>query len=480
MSIQQYLIISLFVLPAFTVASNLLCKKNYYNQLIQVISSTLWLILTLILFVILKEPIKIAFGNWLQPYGIAIYVNSINSFMLLIFAITSWSISVYSLTDPDVATQYRGYSCGFWMLLLGVLGAITTIDLFNLYVWFELMLVSAFILICCVNQLEVKSLLSYTIINIIGTLLILVAIAYIYGLTGVLSYSGIAHYISTSYEPSDIIFFGLLLFGIAIKSALFPLYFWLPSAYPKCSNSSTMLLSSLVTKSIMLVLLQLTAIWFSLSMHFLLVTMIVIACLTMTLGVFGAAKQTKIRDILSFHIISQIGYILLGISMATKFSYIAALFFLTHNVFVKTALFMLAGKLEEIYNTPEIKQFGDIIKVYPLLSICFFISAMSLAGFPPLSGFWAKFLILKSAFLSGHFISGSIAIFVSLFTLYSMLKIWRFGFSETNESAQNTVKSKLPISYWVALLPLVILPITMGITPDFWLSTFEKVNEVLV
>ncbi len=480
MNIMQLLISFLFALPIFATAVYLLFIKN--NQMIvvkltQLIFSLLLLTLSVMIFFKHNNNIIIHVASWHAPFGISLVFDHLTTLMLVIFSLVIVCINIFSFQDPDLQIQSNTFYCGFWLLILGMIGALTTYDVFNLYVWSEVMLVSAFILLSNSQLHNTFKVYHYAMFNIVGTLLMLLAIAFIYGITGSLNYMKIAeflrHHQSSLMTPALL----LLLLGLGVKGGLFPFYFWLPNAYPNTSSSSAMLLASLITKVIMLVLLRLAWLWSPLHTSFIEYLFIFIASCTMFFGVMGAANHFRIRDILSFHIVSQLGYIVLAIFIPTSLAIIAAVYFLIHNVFVKTNLLMVAGIIEKQCDSTNLNKIGQLLKSSPLLASIFFIAAMSLAGLPPLSGFWGKLLILKAALTSHVYIGACIAIIVSLFTLYSMIKIWRFGFCQNQQTTKiTTPKFTLTATQLIATLPLLIIPLALGLYPDIILPTLKSIT----
>lgn len=437
-----------------------------------------WLVLTVSLWVSVKAPTALMMGDWASPFGIAIVSDQLSNVMLVVFAIVAICINFYSYHDNALDCKQQAFYCGFWLLLLGVSGAVLTADIFNLYVWFEVILVSAFILLVSAKRTKSVTIMHYATMNIVGTLVMLLAVAFLYGGFGSLSYASIAMHLGNAHAAWVLPTLCLFVFAIALKGGLFPLYFWLPKAYPKPSASSTMLLSSLVTKAVMVVLLRLVWLWGPLHALFFSHLLLWVALATMFFGVLGAASQFRFKSILAFHIISQLGYILLAIVLPLKAAIIAAVYFLIHNVFVKTNLFMVATALEQHVGSDHFDKLGSVLKNHRCLAVIFFISAMSLAGFPPLSGFWGKLLVIKAALEGQCYIGATVAIMVSLFTLYSMVKIWRYVFCQKGE---DYVPSKTPFHFsWalqLAILPLVILPLLMGLWPDWILGCLQPIAK---
>jgi multicomponent Na+:H+ antiporter subunit D len=474
----QYFIIYLAIsFPLIAVVSHiLLLKRNSGVPQLQRLFVFLWFVITVALFFI-DKPIFIHMGNWPSPFSITLHFDRFTKLMLLVFSVVTSCINCYSEKDPLLGNPKRSFYIGYWLLLFAVTGAISTHDLFNLYVWLELALTSAFILLYSATKPSPTSILHYAILNITGTLLLLVAVAFIYGYTGSLDYQML---LRQSKREGMTCFFSLLFFAIGVKGAVFPLYFWLPKSYPETSPSSRMLISSLVTKTIMVVLIRLVYLWQPLANPYLKNAFIFTAGATMVLGVLGAACQSRLQRILSFHIISQLGYVLLAIAISDRFAVLAALFFLIHNIFIKTNLFMITGLIEQQFKTDSLPKLGNLIQNNPLLSAIFFITSMSLAGIPPLSGFWAKFVVFKACIDKQFYISLSVAIFVSLLTLYSMLKIWRYVFCEPcQEQGFSNQKIVAPKMQRFALAALTICSSMIGLYPDMLINVIREATELL-
>lgn len=475
--------IIIFAWPLLALMLHLLLSKS--KSLIRCVAQgslvLIWLALTLLLLSLNCQPYVIFQGNWPAPFGIALVVDALSKVMLAIFALVVTCISFYSFHDKAVKSKQPIFFAGFWLIVLGITGALLTADIFNLYVWYEVMLASAFILLVSIDRPKTKSIFTYALLNTLGTLLMLLSIGLIYGALGTLNYADIAQQISSSSSIWNLPIFTLFIFSMGIKGAIFPLYFWLPKAYPDTSVSSTLLLSSLITKVIMVVLLRLFWLWPILHRSSVSSILLYLAWGSMFFGVLGAASQFQFKRILAFHIISQLGYVLLAIVLPLKMAIVAAVYFLIHNIFVKTNLFMVAGVLEQHKGTDCLKRLGSVLKEHKVLASTFFLAAFSLAGFPPLSGFWGKFLIIKSALLAHFYWSAFFAIIVSLLTLYSMIKIWNYVFCEPPENQEQIISKPFPFSFnlTVAITPLLLLSLFMGLYPDFLLELLKPIENQL-
>jgi multicomponent Na+:H+ antiporter subunit D len=221
----------------------------------------------------------------------------------------------------------------------------------------------------------------------------------------------------------------LLLFAFAAKAGLFPLFFWLPASYHTPSVTVSALFSALVTKVAVYALLRVFTLILPLeAVPGLQPLMLVVACLTMVVGVLGAAAQDAVRRILAFHIVSQIGYMVLGLALYSGPALAGGLFYMVHNIVAKTNLFLTGGIAARLCGSESLGRMGGLWAARPGLSLLFLLSALAMAGVPPLTGFWAKFFLVREGLVTGHALAAALALGVGLLTLYSMTKIWAEAF----------------------------------------------------
>lgn len=290
--------------------------------------------------------------------------------------------------------------------------------------------------------------------NLLGSLLFLAGLGLLYGKTGTLNMAHLADILRTDnnnllMNTSAVLFF--VAFGI--KAAVFPLFFWLPASYHTANISVTSLFSGLLTKVGVYVIFRFFTLFFVQDQTFWHQLLLIVAILTMLTGGMAASIYYDSRRILSYHIISQIGYMLLGLAIYTPLAIAGALYFTIHNMIAKTNTFVIAGLIAKKTGSFDLKKSGGLIKSSPALAILFIIPALALAGVPPISGFFAKFFIVKAGFESGHYIATSIAVFTGLLTLYSMVKIWFEAFLKNSDKED---KQDLKLGF-VQLLPALML-----------------------
>ena len=257
----------------------------------------------------------------------------------------------------------------------------------------------------------------------------------------------------------------LLMLAFGIKSAVFPLFFWLPSAYHTPAFSVSAVFAGLLTKVGVYALIRVFTTVMPLDPFFADV-LLWCALLTMFVGVIGAAAQQEVRQILSFHIVSQIGYMVLGLALNTRLALIGSMFYLIHHIIVKANLFLIAGAMHRLCGSSQLRLIGGLYAAQPLLAVLFLIPAFSLAGFPPLSGFWAKYILIQASMDLGDWLAALTALLVGLLTIYSMTKIWGEAFWKPHpEGASALEGSPIPWSVWVAVGGLAILTIIIGLFP---------------
>jgi len=220
----------------------------------------------------------------------------------------------------------------------------------------------------------------------------------------------------------------LFFVAFGIKAAIFPLFFWLPSSYHTPGITVTSLFAGLLTKVGVYALIRFFTLFFVQDQEFWHTLLMILAGLTMVVGGMAASTHFETRRILSYHIISQIGYMIMGLAIYTPLAIAGAIFFTIHNMIAKTNTFLISGVINKLQGTYYLKNVGGLYRRQPFLAILFFIPAMALAGIPPLSGFFGKIMLVKAGFDSRDYLITAVAIYTGILTLYSMVKIWNEAF----------------------------------------------------
>ncbi len=365
-------------------------------------------------------------GGWPAPFGITLVADGLSAIMVLVAAVMGLLIAIYALADIDDTLLRRGFVVYYQILVGGVCGAFLTGDLFNLYVWFETTLIASFgLLVLGGTREQLDAGVKYVVVNVAATLLLLISIGMLYGLTGTLNLADLSRTVA-DIDNDGLLNLISVLFIVAfgIKAALFPFFFWLPASYHTPATAVTAIFGALLTKLGVYALIRLFTLVLTHDPAFTNTVLLVLALLTMVTGVLGAAAQNDVNRILSFHIISQIGYMILGLALYAPLAVAGAIIYTVHNILAKTNLFLIAGILRRHAGSLELHRLGGFYQARPALAVAFLISALSLAGLPPLSGFWAKLIVVQAGMDAQAYAAAGIALAVGFLTLFSMTKIW--------------------------------------------------------
>jgi multicomponent Na+:H+ antiporter subunit D len=395
-------------------------------------SSTLLLLITVYIFFAVRTQgvIVLRVGSWPAPYGITLAADTLAAIMLLMTGIMAFAVSLYSFSAIDERRAAFGHHILTQFLLMGVCGALLTTDLFNLFVWFEVMLLASFVMLVHGSESrQLEGAMKYVTMNLVSSVLFLSALGILYGKIGTLNMPDLALKLDQVEFPGLFLPLAMLfLVSFGIKAAVFPLFFWLPASYHTAPIAVTALFSGLLTKVGVYAMIRVFSLVFASQMAQLQNLLLWIAALTMITGVLGAVAQYDMRRLLSFHIVSQIGYLIMGLALFTPLSLASALYFMAHVILAKSALFLVGGIIYRIRGTYDLRDLGGLYHARPGLSALFIVAALALAGMPPLSGFFAKFGLIRAALEVEAYAISAAALAVSILTLYSMTKIWNEAF----------------------------------------------------
>jgi len=417
--------------------------------------------------------ITIQAGNWQAPVGITFVADYFSAVMVLMTSVLCFVLFFYAKDNLDAQRQSFGFYPMALFLVFGVTGSFLTGDVFNLYVWFEVMLMASFVLLSLGGQkAQLEGAIKYVALNFIASAIFLAGLGILYGTAGTLNMADLAVKLPLVANQGLVMLaavFFLICFGI--KAAMFPLYFWLPASYHTPPIVITALIAGLLTKVGVYALIRFFTLIFTTDTAFIQSVLLYAAIATMVLGVLGAIVQNEYRKLLSFHIISQIGYMILGLALYTPLAIAGALYFMLHNMLVKTTLFLLAGVSNIISGSYKLKHLGSVYKKYPLVAVLFATAAFSLVGIPPLSGFWGKYMLTKAAISSGNYAAVIAITAVSLLTLFSMTKIWSEAYlkdaPERRVSKYDSTKSLVANNKGVftSIVLLTIMVLLIGFVP---------------
>jgi multicomponent Na+:H+ antiporter subunit D len=369
-------------------------------------------------------------GAWPAPFGITLVADLFTAIMVLIASIMALAVSVYSLAGIDATRTRFGYFPLLSFLVMGVCGAFLTGDLFNLYVWFEVLLISSFVLMALGGERhQMEGAIKYVTLNLISSVMFLSAVGILYGMAGTLNMADLAVKLHTAEQPGLVTAVAMLfLAAFGIKAAVFPLFFWLPSSYHTPPVAVSAIFAALLTKVGVYSLVRVFTLLFVDDVGYTHTLLLMVAGVTMVTGVLGAVAQYDFRRLLSFHIVSQIGYLIMGLGLFSPLALAGTVFFMVHVILAKSALFLVSGITFRMQGTHYLKDMGGLYRTHPGLALMFLAPALSLAGIPPLSGFFAKLALVRGGLELGSYAIVAAALAVSILTLFSMIKIWTEAF----------------------------------------------------
>ncbi|MBM7605443.1 multicomponent Na+:H+ antiporter subunit D [Metabacillus crassostreae] len=403
---------------------------------------------------------SLAIGNWEAPYGIVLVADMYASLLVLTTSIIGFTALLFAFSSitPDREKFYFYPVVQF--LLLGVTGAFLTGDIFNLFVFFEVMLMSSYMLIVLgSSKIQLRESVKYILVNIISSALFVIAVAYLYAVTGTLNMADLSVKIADMGQTGILTVIAILFLVIfGLKGAIFPLYFWLPGSYQAPPAVITALFGALLTKVGIYSITRVYTLIFYHEPSYTHQILAWLAALTIIFGVIGAIAYWDIKKIIIYNIITAVGVILFGIAANTPNAVEGSIYYLVHDMIIKGALFFLVGAIIAVTGTSNLRKFSGLISSHPLLGWMFFIATLSLAGIPPLSGFIGKLKIIQGGFEAEEFTISFVVLLSSLLVLYSVMKIFINGFwgEPSNEEVYKEKSVKGMIAPIAILLVLSI------------------------
>lgn len=424
---DNLLILPVIIQLVIAVVSLFFWSRTSYQRISSIIGNVIFLAVSFILFFHVKvNGIMVSQGgDWQAPFGITFVLDLFSASMLVITGLSGLAVSIFTAGSMSRRRALFVFFPIYHFLLLGISGSFIAGDLFNLYVWFELIIIASFGLITLGGgRRQLEGALKYVTLNLVASTLFLTSIAFVYGLTGSLNLADLAVKIP-EVENQDLVSIAALLFfvGLGIKTAVFPMYFWLPASYHTPMSAISAIFGGLLTKVGVYALIRVFSLFF-LPDSFAGTVISAIAALTLIMGAMGAFIQKDVRKVFSWLIVCHIGFMIAGLGIFSTVALAGAVFYLFHDIIIKTNIFMVSGLLYRINGAHTFKFIGGLYEHYPKLSFLIAIPLFSLIGIPPLSGFWPKILLIEGGIQGfDYFIVGAILL-GSFVTLVTIGKLW--------------------------------------------------------
>lgn len=391
-------------------------------------------------------PVVVDAGEWAAPVGVALVADRLSTLMLTVSAAVTLCVLLYSLSqglaDGDEGAPLAIFHPTYLVLSAGVANAFLSGDLFNLYVGFEMLLIASYVLLTLGGTGErIRAGTIYVVVSIVSSAVFLLALGLVYAATGTVNLAQLALRLPEIDAGVRLVLQLLLLLAFSIKAAIFPLSAWLPDSYPTAPAPVTAVFAGLLTKVGVYAIIRTQTLLFADGRAD--TVLLVAALATMLVGVLGAVAQNDVKRLVSFTLVSHIGYMVFGIALSSEAGLGAAIFYVTHHITVQTALFLVVGLMERRGGSTSLDQLGGLARYAPGLAVLFFVPAMSLAGIPPLSGFLGKVGLLQAGVADGAplaLVLVAAGVVTSLLTLYAVVKAWNKAFWQTAPREPSVVR----------------------------------------
>jgi multicomponent Na+:H+ antiporter subunit D len=421
-------------------------------------------------------------GGWVPPFGICMVVDGLTAFMLVTVNLVAFFISVYSFSYMERYTDNPKFFTLFFLMLCGMNGLVVTGDLFNLFVFLEIASIASYALVAFGTEAEeLEASFKYAVMGSVASSFIFLGIAFLYGYSSTLNMADMARVLSERPSLWLVSFVTVLfLMGFGLKAALVPFHAWLPDAHPSAPASISAMLSGVLIKtlgvySLVRVFYNIIGISTACSR-----VLMFLGALSMVVAVILALSQWDLKRLLAYHSISQIGYVVLGLGLATPLGILGGLFHLFNHSVFKSLLFLNSGAIDYSCNTRDLREMGGLKDKMPVTANTNLIAAMSISGIPPFNGFFSKVIIIFACIQSGRIGYALTAVAASVLTLSSFMKVQKFAFFGGLKEKYRTLQ-EAPLTMQAAMLALAFICCLGGLLllPHFKFFLNDAVNVLL-
>ncbi|MGB3482707.1 MAG: Na+/H+ antiporter subunit D [Mycobacterium sp.] len=458
--LAQVLIPLPVLIPLLAAAATLIASREPRTQRVITVSALAAVVAvcaTLLYVVDQGGTQALQVGGWGQsepgmgPLGITLVADRLSTLMLVVSSIVLVAVVFYAIgqgiRDGDDRQPVSIFLPTYLVLSAGVCYAFLAGDLFNLFVGFEIFLTASFVLLTIgASKDRVRAGISYVMVSMVSSLIFLLGLALVYAATGTLNMAELALRLDDVPSGTRSALFAVLLVAFGIKAAVFPLSTWLPDSYPTAPAPVTAVFAGLLTKVGVYAIIRSHALLFpDGGMN----PMLLIAALvTMVVGILGAIAQSDIKRLLSFTLVSHIGYMVFGIALSSELGMSGAIYYVAHHIIVQTTLFLVVGLIERQAGASTLRRLGGLAGASPLLAFVFIIPALNLGGIPPFSGFIGKVALLEAGTADGSVLAWILVgggVVTSLLTLYVVARVWTKAFWRArNDAPEGELSAAVP------------------------------------
>ena len=450
-------------------ALSLMFRKDVSRQApLAIVGFALLLIVAILLLrhVWMNGTMVMTMGRWLPPFGISFTVDMLGAMFVLTTAVIALLASIHALADLD-STQLRyGFFPFLFLMIGGVCGAFLTGDIFNLYVWFEVLLISSFGLLVLGSEREqIDGTTKYAYLNLVATTLFLVATGYLYGIFGTLNMADIARKAPLLRETAPLMTLAVLyFFAFGMKAAAFPVNFWLPASYHTPRIVVSALFAGLLTKVGVYALLRSLVVLLPAERAILAELIAWVAASTMLLGALGALAQNDIRRLLGFVVVSGIGVMMAGLALGSPLGLSGAMVYAVHSMLVMTALYIAAGLAGSITGGFRLDASGGVYKASPFVAFAILALGLSVSGLPPFSGLWPKAMLVKASLDVGAWWLAGAILLTGLLTSIATVRVFLLACWRDRETVEGATSGGLLRA--APLAALLAMTLAIGVYPQ--------------
>jgi len=429
------------------------------------------------------------------PIGIYMVLDSFNIIILCIITIVGFLSAVYSISYIKRYTSENYFYSLYCLMIAGMNGVVLSGDLFNIFVFLEISVISAYALVAFgVEKNELEASFKYQVLGGIASFLILFGIGFIYWKTKTLNIADIRVAFTSGYDKKFYLFAQLLILsGFGLKAAIIPFHAWLPDAHSSAPSPISAMLSGVLIKAVgIYVIIRLFFNMFAITEN-IAVLITTLGTLSMVVGVFLAIGQWDIKRLLAYHSISQMGYVVMsaGAGMiliargvkpeVASLAIAGGIFHLVNHAAFKGLLFLNAGAIEYRTGTRDLREMGGLAKSMPATSATSFVASMSISGIPPFNGFFSKLVIIIAAVMAKFYLLAALAVIVSIITLASFLKFQRYAFYDKPEYPKEPKPKEVPFPmvFSMVILSIVCLLLSLLIFPGIRETVLTPAIDIL-
>ncbi len=440
--------------------------------------------------VLTTGPVAMTMGNWLPPFGISFAVDMMSAGFALAASIVTLVVLVYFQAEIVPRETRYGFYPLILLLLAGVTGAFLTGDLFNLYVWFEVMLISSFgLMIIGGRKIQLDAAVKYGFLNFLATTFFLIGLGYLYGMIGTLNMADISLVAENANPASMAAVASLFLLAFGMKAAAFPVNAWLPASYHAPDAAISALFGGLLTKVGVYALLRIMIALLPASRDYLDPVLTFIAVFTLISAPLGAIAQTNLRRAIGFFVIGGIGSVFAGMASPSLSGVMGAVFYAFHSMLAMTAFYLVAGLIERVTQETDTRRMGGVYATHSWMSIMFLVLVFAVAGLPPFLGFWPKLMLVDAGLAGQDWLIVTALLVNSLLTSFAGARLWAHIFwrngreGAKSETLNEHLRQLKPMEKWAALSAssvLVVLILGLGLWPNFIVnSSAYAANDLL-